>query len=159
MTNLNSVMQKLYLFGTLLLSLTLSSCNVDTPTDITDDKGVTKIEVVLPDSRIALGSKVNGYYSAYWSEGDKIVINGIISKEVKISSENRSNAYFEVEGVLNYPLLATYPYTSATTAENPAVEFKAEQTYTPGFFSDSGDRISDETATTILPLSGREGGK
>ena len=136
MTNLNSVMQKLYLFGTLLLSLTLSSCNVDTPTDITDDKGVTKIEVALPDSRIALGNKVNGYYSAYWSEGDKIVINGIISNEVKISSENRSNAYFEVEGVLNYPLLATYPYTSATTAENPAVEFKAEQTYTPGSFSE-----------------------
>ena len=134
MTTLNSVMRKLYLFGAILLSSTLSNCAVDTPTNTVGDGVVTTIEVELPETRIALGDKVNGSYSAFWSEGDKIVINGILTKEVKIDSENRSNATFEVEGILDYPFLATYPYTSATTAENPAVEFKSVQTYTPGTF-------------------------
>ena len=134
MTTLNSVMRKLYLFGALLLSLTLSNCDVDTPTNTVGDGVVTTNEVALPETRIALGDKVNGSYSAFWSEGDKIVINGILTKEVKIDSENRSNASFEVEGILDYPFLATYPYTSTTTAENPAVEFKSVQTYAPGTF-------------------------
>lgn len=136
MTNLNSVMRKFTLFGAALFSLALSNCNVDAPTNIVGDETVTKIEVALPETRIALGDKVNGIYSAYWSEGDKIVINGRLSDEVKIDSENKSYATFSVSGVLDYPFNVTYPYTSATSEAAPIVEFKAEQAYTPGSFAE-----------------------
>ena len=137
MTNLNSVMRKFNLLGALLLTLTLSSCDVDTPTNVVGDEVVTKIEVALPKTRIALGDKVDGIYSAYWSEGDKIVVNGILSEAVKIDAVNRSSATFEVRsGDLEYPFNVTYPYTSATSETTPIVEFKSEQTYTPGSFAD-----------------------
>ena len=136
MTNLISLMRKFTLFGVLVASLALSSCNADIPTNVVGDETVTKIEVALPETRIALGEKVNGVYSAYWNEGDKIVINGVLSKEVKISPENRSNATFEVAGVLDYPFNVTYPHTPATSETTPVVEFKSEQAYTPGSFAE-----------------------
>lgn len=137
MTNLNSVMRKFNLLGALLLTLTLSSCDVDTPTNVVGDEVVTKIEVALPKTRIALGDKVDGIYSAYWSEGDKIVVNGILSEAVKIDAVDRSSATFEVRsGDLEYPFNVTYPYTSATSETTPIVEFKSEQTYTLGSFAD-----------------------
>ena len=130
-------MRKSTLFGVLLASLALSSCDVDTPTNVVGDEIVTKIEVSLPETRISLGDKVDGNYSAYWSEGDKIVVNGILSEAVKIDAANRSSATFEVRsGDLEYPFNVTYPYTSATSEVTPIVEFKSEQTYTPGSFAD-----------------------
>lgn len=129
-------MRKFSLLGVVVLSLTLFGCNVDTPAGIVGGDGVTKIEVALPETRIALGDKVDNIYSVYWSEGDKIVVNGVVSNEVKIDAENRSRATFEVVGVLNYPYNVTYPYTAATTETSPIVEFKAEQNYAEGTFSE-----------------------
>ena len=130
-------MRKFTFIGVFLFLLALSSCNVDTPTNVVGDEVVTKIEVTLPETRIALGDKVDGNYSAYWSEGDKIVVNGILSEAVKIDAENRSSATFEVKsGDMEYPFNVTYPYTSATSEATPIVEFKSEQTYTPGSFAD-----------------------
>lgn len=148
MTNLNSVMRNFYLLGALLLASTLSSCDVDVPTNIVGDDVVTTIDVSLPDTRIALGDKVDGTYSVSWSEGDKIVVNGVLSNEVSIDSENRSCATFSVPGLLDYPLNVTYPYTSATTAENPAIEFKAEQNYTPGSFAEGSAPMCGYVAET-----------
>ncbi len=137
MTNLNSVIRKFTLLGAAVFSFALSGCNVDTPTNVVGDEVVTKIEVTLPETRIALGDKVDGNYSAYWSEGDKIVVNGILSEAVKIDAVNRSSATFEVRsGDLEYPFNVTYPYTSATSETTPIVEFKAEQSYTPGSFAE-----------------------
>lgn len=129
-------MRKYTLLVALLSLFTLSGCDVDTPTNVVGDELVTKIEVSLPATRIALGDKVDGSYSAYWSEGDKIVVNGILSNEVKIDAGNKSNATFEVEGALNYPLNVTYPHNPGTSATTPFVEFKSEQTYTPGSFAE-----------------------
>ena len=129
-------MRKLTLLVAFLLSFALTACDVDTPENIVGDEVVTKLEVTLPETRISLGEKVDGVYSAYWNEGDKIVVNGILSEEVRIDAENKSVATFEVKsGDLEYPFNVTYPYTSATTAETAAVEFKTEQTYTPGSFA------------------------
>ena len=148
MTNLNSVMRKIYLLGALLLASTLSSCDVDAPTKVVGDDVVTTIDVSLPDTRIALGDKVDGIYSVSWSEGDKIVVNGVLSNEVDIDSENQSRATFSVPGILDYPLNVTYPYTSATTAENPAIEFKAEQSYTVDSFAEGSAPMCGYVAET-----------
>ena len=136
MTNLISLMRKSTHLGALLVSLALSSCDIDTPTNVVGEGGVTKLEVALPQTRTYLGEKLGDLYPMYWSEGDKIVVNGLISNEVKIDAENRSSATFEVEGVLDYPLSVTYPYAVGTTAANPVVEFKAEQTCVHGTFAE-----------------------
>ena len=129
-------MRRILLLGFISLSLLFSGCNADEPTQSIDGNGITKIEVTLPETRTALGEKVGDTYPVYWSEGDKIVVNGVLSNEVSIDAENKSCATFEVAGVLSHPLKVTYPYAVGTTSENPYVEFKSEQTYAKGTFAE-----------------------
>lgn len=129
-------MRRILLFGLISLSLLFLGCNVDEPTQSVDGNGVTKIEVALPETRTALGEKVGDIYPTYWSAGDKIVVNGVLSNEVAIDAGNKSCATFEVAGVLNHPLKITYPYTVGTTNENPHVEFKSEQAYVQDSFAE-----------------------
>lgn len=129
-------MRKYTLFGAFLSLFALSSCDVDAPTNAVGGELVTKIEVSLPETRTSLGEKVGDIYPTYWSEGDKIVVNGVLSNEVSIDAENKSSATFEVAGVLNHPLKVTYPYAVGTTNECPYVEFKSEQTYVQGTFAE-----------------------
>ena len=129
-------MRRILLSGLILLSSLFLGCNVDEPTQSADGNGVTKIEVALPETRTSLGEKVGDIYPTYWSEGDKIVVNGVLSNEVSIDAENKSSATFEVAGVLSHPLKVTYPYAVGTTNECPYVEFKSEQTYAQGTFAE-----------------------
>ena len=54
-------------------------------TDTTEDLGIkisgdqTEITLSLEESRTHLGEAAEGVYPLYWSEGDKIAINGIAS--------------------------------------------------------------------------------
>jgi endonuclease/exonuclease/phosphatase family metal-dependent hydrolase len=84
-----------------------------------------------------LGAKGNnGIYPVYWSQGDKIVVNGILSDEVQIDAENRASAHFHISSDdLTYPYHITYPYCSSSTAECPIVEFPANQTFVEGGFA------------------------
>ena len=118
-----------------LIALMLSGCNADM-TNVLGNDDVTRLVVALPQTRIAIGDKDDATYPVYWSEGDRIVVNGVRSEEVEIDSENRSKATFEVKSMLSYPLAITYPYCSSTTAAAPVVEFRSEQTYTKGSFAE-----------------------
>ena len=128
------------LFITVIIASLL--CAVGCTTDTTDstaypseDGGVTSIAISLERSRIALGEKENGTYPVAWSEGDKIVVNGILSEEVEINSDDRSRAIFMVNGSLSTPYRITYPYCSNSTAGTPKVVVPAEQAYTEGTFA------------------------
>ena len=83
-----------------------------------------------------MGDKAGDVYPAYWSEGDKLVVNGELSEEAIINAGDRAKAAFKFsqESSLSYPFNVTYPYCAATTAEQPAVVFSAEQNYTEGSF-------------------------
>ena len=129
-------MRRILLFGLVSLLLMLTGCNIDDQTQSVDDNGVTKIEVALPQTRTSLGEKAGDAYPVYWSAGDKIVANGVISEEVSIDATNQSSATFVVKSVLDYPLNVTYPYAVGTTAATPYVEFKSEQTYAKGTFAE-----------------------
>ena len=86
--------------------------------------------------RTSLGDKVGDTYQYYWSEGDKLVVNGELSDEVIINTENSASATFKFsKATLSYPYYITYPYCTSTTAEKPIVEFPAEQSYAKGTFS------------------------
>ena len=109
--------------------------------DNTSDNAVnvsdgTTLTISLPQTRTSLGGKVGDTYPVYWSEGDKIVVNGTLSEEVKINSEDKTLASFGFSnGLPSTPYHITLPYCSATSAEQPVVEFPAEQEYTEGTYA------------------------
>ena len=121
---------------TLLLCaiLALSGC-LKSGDEITPTNNTTSLTISLEQTRTVLGNKVGDNYPVYWSEGDRIAINGECSTAAEISAENRASASFKVEGNIKSPYCITYPYTEATTANAPKVIFPAEQSYTEGTFS------------------------
>ena len=119
----------------------------------------TTITVSLNDTRISLGEKDGDSYPVYWSEGDKITVNGVLSEEAQINAENKASATFQFSKVLSHPLHITYPYCASTTAETPIVEFPAEQTYAEGTFASGyapmcGYAESKSNAISLSHLAG-----
>ena len=88
-------------------------------TDVTEDLGVqlgsgegkTVISISLEESRTQLGEKADGLYPLYWSEGDKISVNGVESGEAQISAENAAYASFAVAA--SAPYCIAYPAANA----------------------------------------------
>ncbi len=125
----------------LLLLAVASIFAVGCQTDNTSDNAVnvgdgTTLTISLPQTRTSLGGKVGDTYPVYWSEGDKIVVNGTLSEEVKINSKDKTLASFGFSnGLPSTPYHITLPYCSATSTEQAVVEFPAEQEYTEGTYA------------------------
>ena len=126
-------------------------------TDATEDLGVavggkTTITLSLEESRTQLGEKADGVYPLYWSEGDQISVNGIVSSA--LAEGGSANATFTLDGVLNYPYNVLYPASSANE-----VTFLATQEYTAGTFAAGaapmcGYAASADNAIQMQHLSG-----
>ena len=111
-------------------------------TDATEELGVntdvaqTEIVLSLEESRTQLGEKVDGVYPLYWSEGDKIAVNGVTSNEVATEAVGASAATFVVDGTVSHPYNIVYPApaegVSAVTEGCYPVVFPATQTYVAG---------------------------
>lgn len=94
------------------------------------------LTISLNESRTQLGEKGgDGQYVLYWSEGDCVVANGVVSEPAKISAVDGTTASFSFATAVTYPCKITYPYCESTSAELPLVEFLAEQSYVEGSFS------------------------
>ena len=122
----------------LLACLIAVGCQVGNIADttISTDADAIVLGISLKQTRTSLGSKVNDSYPVYWSENDKIVVNGVQSSLANINPDNNAYAEFEfADGSISYPYNITYPYCASTTAEKAIVAFPAEQTYTEGTFS------------------------
>ena len=111
-------------------------CCVGCTTDINElgagsPMTTTLTVAVKAPTKVALGEQDgNGSYSATWSEGDKISVNGYISEEAVINPENPGSAQFELkDAILNYPYNILYPAST-----NNVVTFAAEQNYVAGSF-------------------------
>ena len=84
-------------------------------TDATEDLGVqlngaqTEIVLSLEESRTQLGEKVGDLYPLYWSEGDKIAVNGVVSNEAPAEAVGAAAATFTLNGTLTYPYNVIYP--------------------------------------------------
>ena len=117
------------------LVLLLAGCSTDPTIDnIVKGEGVTILTLSTHSTRTSLGAKVDSTYPIHWSEGDKIVVNGIVSDEAIINATDPASATFSINGILDYPYAITYPYTPTTTVDAPKVVFLAEQTYCEGSF-------------------------
>lgn len=118
----------------LVVVSTIIGCQNDDTADSAVDEGLI-LTVSLPQTRTSLGEKVGNTYPVNWSEGDKIVVNGTLSDEVKIDADNRSCATFKINPSPQYPFCITYPYCDVTSAKEPIVKFPANQSYAEGTFA------------------------
>ena len=109
-------------------------------TDATEDLGVavdgqTEFVLSLEQSRTQLGDKAGEVYPLYWSNGDKISVNGVESNALSIDG-NSAVATFTVSGVVNTPYCIAYPAANAGE-----VVFAAEQSYVEGTFSNGASTM------------------
>ena len=112
----------------------LFGCQTDPTTPINGGEGAT-ISISLEPSRTSLGAKEGDTYPVLWSEGDRIVINGIASEEAVIDASNKSVATFKVNVSLNEPYNIIYPYSSTLPTSSSKVIFPTEQSYVEGTFA------------------------
>lgn len=93
----------------LLLCYLFIGCQAETISesnqgDVIIVDGTTTLRVTTPETRTYLGEKVGNNYPMYWSEGDELIVNDTASSGITINSANPSNAEFEFDAVLDYPL-------------------------------------------------------
>ena len=129
------------------------ACVTDTTEDLgikVEGQGVTELTLSLEESRTHLGEKAEGVYPLYWSEGDAIAVNGVVSNPLTAGGE--ATAVFKFNEEVTAPLCVVYPASAAATVEEggeatpepepaPApvtaypVNFLAVQPYTVGTFA------------------------
>ena len=91
----------------------------------------TVITVELSQNRTSLSESIDGSRAVYWSAGDRIAANGVVSGEAQISGEQLGVASFAFEGEIGYPRNILYPasfYNDATSVILPRVQDYAEGT-------------------------------
>ena len=102
--------------------------------------GQTTITISLEGSRTQLGEKADGVYPLYWSEGDKIAVNGIASAPLAAEAHGQTSATFTIDGTVEYPYNIVYPAPAegvvAATEGQQVVSFLAAQPYTAGTFAE-----------------------
>ena len=117
----------------LAVSLFVAACATDiTEQDITQPASGTSITLSIdsPTSRTVLGERTDeATYPLYWSEGDRISINGVTTNEAVIDADNPRSAIFYIDATLQYPYSILYPASADGT-----IEFAAEQSFTKGSF-------------------------
>ncbi len=129
------------------------SCVQDTTEDlgvkIENQAGVSELVLSLEQSRTHLGEKTEGLYPLYWSNGDAISVNGVVSHPLEGISTTATAAEFKLNQEVTRPLCVVYPASAATTIEDEVVEeevtpapvvaypvhFLAQQPYTVGSFA------------------------
>ena len=116
------------------------SCTTDTTEDLSLSikGGGTELAISLEESRTQLGEKAGDVYPLYWSEGDKIAVNGVASTALTAEEAGAAGALFTFESELVRPYNIVYPApaegVAALTEGQYPVTFLAEQEYTAGTF-------------------------
>ncbi len=99
-----------------VVALFAYSCTTDTTEELgigLDNGQVTEFAVSLEESRTQLGEKVGDLYPLYWSEGDKISVNGVESEALTANEAGAAVTSFTVAGALNAPYCIAYPAAPA----------------------------------------------
>ena len=128
---------------------------------------VTVIEVAAPGNiaratRTSMGAANEGKRPVYWTDGDRLSLNGTASEALTgVVAEQRS-ATFTFPGGIEKPYKLLYPssfYKNASTITLPATQTYAAGTFAPntsplaGYATDLGSTISMSHLTTTILLS------
>ena len=148
------------LFVAVAVLFTSFACTTDATQDLSvgasNGVGQTEFVLSLEESRTQLGEKAGDLYPLYWSNGDKISVNGAESNEISVNGQS-SVATFSVSGTLTTPYCIAYP--AAPAGE---VVFADQQVYTGGTiangastmygYSESGEGATLKHLTGILKI-------
>lgn len=131
-----------------VVALFAYSCVTDTTEDLSvnlGNEGHTSLTISLEGTKTHIGEKSGENYPLYWSEGDKIAINGVASEALTAEADGNVTAVFEFNSELTYPYNIVYP-TPVTkldvdlggvrTGNSQKVTFLAEQPYKAGSFAE-----------------------
>ena len=146
----------------IFLVVAMACAGVACTTDATEDLGVnvggqTEFVLSLEESRTQLGIEADGVYPLYWSNGDKISVNGVESNEITVG-ENTTVAEFTIPATLSAPYSIAYP-----AAQEGQVLFAAEQTHvsnttfgsgvaTMYAYSENGGGVAMKHLTGVLKI-------
>ncbi len=120
------------IFVAVALLFTSFACTTDATSDLgVAVEGQTQIVLSLEQSRTQLGEKAGEVYPLYWSDGDKISVNGVESNALSTSG-NSAVATFTVPGTLNAPYCIAYPAAPAGQVLFADVQSYAEGTFASG---------------------------
>ena len=92
------------------------ACTTDTTEDVgigLNNGQVTEFAVSLEESRTQLGEKAGEIYPLYWSEGDKISVNGVESSALTANQAGSAVTSFTIAGALKAPYCIAYPAAPA----------------------------------------------
>ena len=129
-------------------SVVAVSCTTDVTTDLGVELGneaQTSLTISLEGTKTHIGEKSGENYPLYWSEGDKIAINGVASESLKAEADGKATAQFSFNSVLNYPYNIVYPAPitkidvelgGVRAGNSQKVTFLAEQPYKIGSFAE-----------------------
>lgn len=159
----NSMKKISLLLATIVFAI---GCQPSNPSDgptITDNNISLTISLEQA-TRTSLGaSDENDIYPTYWSKGDEVAVNGVLSDKVTSDGHNKPTAIFSfAENSISPPYSVTYPYCSLSSAEKSYVVFPATQIYTNGSiapqhapmcgYAEDGNEVTLQHLSAILHL-------
>ena len=137
----------------LVVILTMYACTTDVTEDLSVNIGneeSTTIALSLEQTKTHIGEKSGEAYPLYWSEGDKIAINGVASEPLTEESDGKPVAQFTLNGTLTYPYNIVYPAPAegVVAADGlQAITFQATQTYKAGSFAEGAAPMYAQVAS------------
>lgn len=98
-------------------------------------------------TRTALGEKTGGKYPVIWSEGDCIIVNGVVSKPLTAEAAGSNTATFTMGKTLPPPYTAIYP---ADALNSDLITIKSEQMPAAGNFDPATAIMAAQSESTGL---------
>lgn len=146
---------KRYTLCTLLSALLFVACQTDYTADLgLNGDGTTTLTITTAKTRTYLGAKEGDSYPVYWSEGDRIVVNGNLSEEAVIDNNNPSSAQFTIDVVLSYPLSILYTGGSTDSALFPSEQLYELNSIKSGYAPMYGYATSQSSTIQLKHLAG-----
>lgn len=98
-------------------------------------------------TKTALGEKTDGKYPVIWSEGDCIIVNGVVSKPLTAEAAGSNTSTFTMGKTLTPPYTAIYP---ADALNSDQITIKSEQMPVAGNFDPATAIMAAQSETTGL---------
>ena len=147
-------MKKILFLIVALLSIAIVGCQTEPVDNGVESGGATTLTISTATTRTSLGEKDGDIYPVYWSEGDKVLVNGVQSEAAVINAADATKAQFTINSSVNYPYNITYPYASNCSATSPRVVFLGQQSYVEGSFASGSAPMCGfvESKSTVIEL-------
>ena len=98
-------------------------------------------------TKTALGEKTGGKYPVIWSEGDCIIVNGVVSKPLTAEAAGSNTATFTMGKTLPPPYTAIYP---ADALNSDLITIKSEQMPAAGNYDPATAIMAAQSESTGL---------